>query len=132
MPLFILTIIEVACGQSGKSCPKVANSNSPNAMISPVVVTHGKNGPWHVELRHLPVAAAQSEERPSFRADVPEWTLPEGPFLKDVPKLPGFWTPSTLSHMEFTVLNPRNLSYYVSFWANLPSHFLRTSHMNGP
>ena len=47
----------------------------------------------------------------------------KGPFIRTSAKFLGFWTPSPLVRIlaRSIRVNPRNLPYYVCFWANPPS-----------
>ena len=49
-------------------------------------------------------------------------------------KFLGYWTPSSLVRIWdwSTVLNSRNLPYYIFFWANPPPPSVRTSYMDAP
>ena len=46
----------------------------------------------------------------------------KGPFIRTSAKFLGFWTPSPLVRIlaRSIRVNPRNLPYYVCFWANPP------------
>ena len=75
----------------------------------------------------------------SFWMQVQFLAKQNGPAVRGHPymtssKFSGFWTPSPLVWIWdwSTVLNSRNLTYYIFFWANPPPPSVRTSYMDAP